>query len=277
MLFFVTENAEPQSKLGKKQGTSTVVSYRTGDEKKPWKNLSSLSATLPSRYIFDVHLGSTVVPFRLLKPWRAVLPINDQRILTDEQIDNADDGLRSWWSQATDLWEKNKTKQSKLSLMERLDYQNTLSKQLNAVKHRVVYSKSGNTLAAARISTPHTIIDHKLYWMPANGISEARFLSAILNAPVTTKMVSIYQSRGLFGTRDFDKNVWRLPIPKYSPKNALHQEIVALAEEAELIASQVDTKDYKFKKVRAIVRNELSLANVSVKLDAAVKALLNGA
>ncbi|MBC2681283.1 hypothetical protein GSS87_02530 [Corynebacterium sp. 4HC-13] len=192
VLFFVTENAEPQSKLGKKQGTSTVVSYRTGDEKKPWKNLSSLSATLPSRYIFDVHLGSTVVPFRLLKPWRAVLPINDQRILTDEQIDNADDGLRSWWSQATDLWEKNKTKQSKLSLMERLDYQNTLSKQLNAVKHRVVYSKSGNTLAAARISTPHTIIDHKLYWMPANGISEARFLSAILNAPVTTKMVSIY-------------------------------------------------------------------------------------
>ena len=53
--------------------------------------------------------------------------------------------------------------------------------------------------------------------MPTSSENEAKYLTAVLNAPVTTEMVAEYQSRGLFGARHIDKNVRRLPIPKFDP------------------------------------------------------------
>lgn len=152
MVFMIEEQPQTTSRLGRAQGTTTVESYRTSLEKEPWKSQPSWSATLPSRYIFDVHLGSTLVPFGLREPWRAVLPIERQQLMDEQQINNADNGVRDWWRDVSQRWEDNKTKQSKLSLMENLDYQRKLSKQLNAIKHRVVYSKSGNSLVAARVT-----------------------------------------------------------------------------------------------------------------------------
>lgn len=251
-----------------------MESYRTSLEKEPWKSQPSWSATLPSRYIFDVHLGSTLVPFGLLEPWRAVLPIERQQLMDEQQIDNADNSVRDWWRDVSQRWEDNKTKQSKLSLMGNLDYQRKLSKQLNAVKHRVLYSASGNTVAAARIADPRAVIEHKLYWMPANGKEEARYLTAILNAPVTTEMVAVYQSRGLFGGRDFDKNVWRLPIPKFNPAVPLHMQLVDLAAKAEEIAAGVDAGAYGFQKHRRLVRDALTKAGITEPMNIAVKNLL---
>ena len=67
--------------------------------------------------------------------------------------------------------------------MDNLDYQSKLSKQLSVVKHRVVYTASGNTLAAARLTDPRVVIEHALYWLPTSGEAEAKYLTAVLNAP----------------------------------------------------------------------------------------------
>lgn len=205
VLFFVEEQTQALSKLGTAQGTVAVNASRVGKGHRPWSTLPGWSATLPNRYIFDVHLGSTVVPFHLLSPWRAVLPIDSQELMTEAEIDNADHGLRDWWRNSEQLWEDNKSEQNKLSLRDRINFQRGIETQLKSVKHRVVYTKAGNKLAAARITSPNVVIDHKLYWMPANGEAEAKYLTAILNAPITTELVSVFQSRGLFGGRDFDK------------------------------------------------------------------------
>lgn len=273
-LFFVTEEQSPTSKLGRRSGTVSVTSQRGSQDKKPWKDLPGLSGALPSKFIFDVHLGSTTVPFRLLDPWRAVLPITNDKLMTEAEIDTGDERLRAWWNEASELWEANKTKQSKLSLWENLNFQNKITRQLRAPKHRVVYSKAGNSLAAARIDDPRLIIDHKLYWMPASGINEARYLTAILNAPVTTELVSVYQSRGLFGGRDFDKNVWRLSIPKYDSGNDLHQQLARLAEQAETIAAQVNTGDFGFQKIRQLVRTQLDSAGIKDQIELVVREVL---
>ena len=275
MVFMVLEQDQNTSRLGRSQGTTTITPYRTNDEQKPWKSVPSWpTKTVPSRFIFDVHLGSTVVPFFLLDPWRAVLPIDRQQLMDEQQISNANNGLREWWSDVEKIWEENKTKQSKLSLLDRLNYHRGIESQLGAVKHRVLYSASGNTVAAARISDPQAVIEHKLYWMPANGKEEARYLTAILNAPVTTEMVAIYQSRGLFGGRDFDKNVWRLPIPKFNPADPLHTQLVDLAAKAEEVAAGVDAGTYGFKKHRRLVRDALATAGITEPLNAAVTTLL---
>src|SRR5664280_3187924 len=54
-----------------------------------------------------------------------------------------------------------------LTLLGRIDYQRTLSQQLPPAPHRVVYSKGGMYLAAARVDDPRVVIDHKLYWATA--------------------------------------------------------------------------------------------------------------
>ena len=274
MLFFVEEQTRPTSRLGRVQGTVKVEAFRTSQEKEPWKSKPSWSATLPSRYIFDVHLGSTIVPFQLLQPWRSVLPISGQQLMSEQDITNTDPGLRQWWRSAEQTWEANKTRQSKLSLMDNLDYQSKLSKQLSVVKHRVVYTASGNTLAAARLTDPRVVIEHALYWLPTSGEAEAKYLTAVLNAPITTQLVSIYQSRGLFGGRHIDKNVWRLPIPKYNVDNPLHRELVELATKAEQISAGVDAEACGFQKHRSLVREALTEAGITEPLDKAVKALL---
>lgn len=274
MLFFVTETQESTSKLGRKTGTVSVTSQRGRLDKAPWKDLPSLSGVLPSKYIFDVHLGSTTAPFRPLDPWRAVLPISNDKLMTEAEIDTGNERFRSWWIEASELWEANKTEQSKLSLWDSLNFQNKIVRQLGAPKHRVVYSASGNTVAAARLDDPRAIIEHALYWMPASGLREARYLTAILNAPATTGMVSIYQSRGLFGGRHFDKNVWRLPIPKFDANDDLHQQLVALAEQAEEVASQVDVRNFGFQKVRGLVRAELESVGLTDQMDVIVRELL---
>lgn len=74
------------------------------------------------------------------------------------------------------------------------------------------------------------VIGQKLYWLPVSSVDEARYLTAVLNSPVVTRQVSVYQARGLHGPRDFDTYVWYLPIPVYDSDNELHQRLVDLAE-----------------------------------------------
>lgn len=143
-----------------------------------------------------------------------------------------------------------------------------------SVKHRVVYTKAGTRLAASRLDDQQQIVDHKLYWLPVRSKQEAQYLTAILNAPVTTEAVALYQSRGLYGGRDFDAYVWRLPIPIFDPQNALHLRLVDLADEAECLASEVDVCEYGFQKVRGLIRDQLQTAGVMPQIDEAVADLL---
>ena len=76
------------------------------------------------------------------------------------------------------------------------------------------------------------MIEHKLYWARAETQPEAQYLAAILNAPVLSELVRPYQSVGAFGARDFDKYVWRAPVPTFDAHYPLHARLVALAGDA---------------------------------------------
>ena len=273
-LFFYEEE-ETKGVLGKVADTVPLTSKRTGNEKSPWKNLKEIDATLHKRYIYNVHLGSSVVPFGVLKPWRAVLPIIQGNLVDTESIGVTDESFGEWWNKVSSVWEENKAKSSKLSLMDNLNYQNKLLKQFPMPTYRVVYNKSGTTLAAARLTRTDDIIDHKLYWLPARSENEALYLVGILNAPVTLLEVQQYQSRGLFGGRDFDTYVWNLPIPLFDGNNELHIRIAELARECENLVATLDLDEYQFQKARKIVRNSLVEKGLMEKLDSSVKQLLD--
>lgn len=273
-LWFVT-GKESTGKLGQSRGMVNVESLRTSLENDPWKSLPSLSGVVEKRFIHNVHLGATIAPFKLLTPWKAVLPIDNGELIAEHEIiEHGAPGLARWWSEASKLWEENKTKTSKLSHFENLDFQSKLSKQLGGAHLRVFYTASGTKLAAAVTDDPREIAEHALYWLPARNMSEARYLTAVLNAPITTELVHEYQSIGLFGGRHFDTYPWLLAIPSFDSSNGLHQRLADLAEQCEKVAATVPEDNQGFQAIRLKVRQKLEAANLQDKLDKSVSELL---
>ncbi|MQA85926.1 MAG: hypothetical protein GEV03_15195 [Streptosporangiales bacterium] len=235
---------------------------------------SQLRGAVEDQFIRPLYLGDSILPFRCLKPFEAVIPWDGQRLLhgEDERLDLYP-GLAEWWRTAEIVWSQNRSTE-RLSLLERLDYRHGVSQQFPAADHRVVYGKSGMYIAATIVSDRTAVIDHKLYWGAAASINEARFLTAILNSTVLTIAVRHLQARGEHNPRDFDKYIFQLPIPLYDPGDAAHQQLVALAAWAEHVAASVVLPDKRFEAQRRRIREALAEDGVAAEIDAIVKTLL---
>jgi hypothetical protein len=272
MTLFVTDaQAGP---LGAGAGRRAVTSHRVNQEKAPWKQCASLSANVEAAFVRPVYLGETVLPFRTATPREAVLPIAIDTILDPGSI-ALHAGLEHWWDDAERLWESHKVDSDESSLLERIDFHGQLSAQLPAKPCRVVYTASGNTLAAAIIRDTNAIVEHKLYWCAATSETEAHYLCAILNSDPLLAGVGPLQAVGLFGRRDFDKNVFAVPFPTFDPNNTLHTQLASLGKAAEKRAAEVDLDDAKtFQAARKRVAAQLDAAGISAKIVGAVTELL---
>ncbi len=150
-----------------------------------------------------------------------------------------------------------------------------LTAQFPIAPWRVVYTASGNTLAAAIINDHLGIVEYKLYWAAVKSKEEAQYLTAILNTPILDRLVKPYQSTGAFGPRDFDKYLWAVRIPRFQPDSPKHRRLVDLAVEAEDVAQQVPLGEVRsFQIARGNIRKVLMAAGISSALDTAVNALL---
>ena len=273
-LLHVVEEA-PVSPIGVAAGRRAVRSARSANEKRPWKDLPALEGAVEAEFVRPMHLGATVLPFRLIEPWLTITTWDGTRLLdgSDSHLDLYP-GLADWWRRAETIWEENNGGSS-LSLVGRVDFRRGLSMQFPTAPHRIVYTKGGQYLAAARIDDTRVVIDHKLYWAAAASLDEARYLTAILNSPALTRLVAPMQSRGEHNPRDFDKYVWRLPIPLYAPSDDRHQRLVALAERAEGVAAEVDVSSLRtFQAQRRRIREALDAEGLAAEADALVTELV---
>ena len=223
-----------------------------------------------------MHPGATMVAFRPREPELVIVPWLDGDLLdgSSERLD-AFPGLAAWWRRAERLWSDNKTARSNMKLLDRLDYQHLLRRQLPPGRHRVVYSASGQHLAACRIEDD-SVIEHKLYWASVESLEEARYLVAILNSQTLKDAVAPLQSRGQHNPRDFDLHVFGLPFPIFDPRAELHAGIAQLAHRAEIAAAGIDLDaDWQFQKARRIVREALVEDGIAAEIDAAVRELVD--
>lgn len=275
MLICVTDAPTPP--IGVPVGRRAVQSRKTSLDKAPWKELPELEGVVESIFIRPAYLGESVAPFRPLSVAEAVIPY-DGTTLMDGASDRIDryPGLADWWRGAEALWNANRSSKRR-SLIEQVDYLHQLSAQFPVPSERVVYTKAGNSLAAAIVRDDDAVIDHKLYWTRAETRAEAQYLTAILNAPILNELVRPYQSVGAFGARDFDKYVWRTPIPAFDAQHSLHQRLVALAREGETVADAVALPPHTgFQKARRRIREALAEASVAQTLNEVVTELLAG-
>lgn len=262
--------------LGLPAGVVNVTSVRSSLEKGVWKTLPSRGpVAIERKCIHPMHLGSTLLPFRLVDPWKVVLPIDPHtKALVGDGGATLVDFPRAdaWWIESEQLWDTHS--KGSMALMDRINFQGTLKAQLPAPGLRLVYTKSGARLTAGVVRDGSAVIDHSLYWAPVASENEARYLETVLNAEVTQALVEPYQSRGQLGARHYDMYVWQLPIPGFSPSEPLHAELADLGERAEVLAAGVDVAGVGFQAARKRIRVALTESGLQDEIEAAVGVLL---
>ena len=262
--------------LGLSAGRVAVESARSAIEKPPWRDLPSLAGSVEEQFVRPIHLGATIVAYRAREAERAVVPWVDGELLDSlhERLDEFP-GLAAWWREAERVWERNKSASSRLSLRGQVDFQGKLRRQFPAAQQRVVYAASGQHLAACRIDDPAAVIEHALYWAPAETVEEARYLCAILNSQTLTDAVAPLQARGQHNPRHFDLHVFALPFPTFDPGREAQQALAELGGVAEDVAGAVDIDPgWQFQKARRVTRDALREHGVAGQIDAMVDELL---
>jgi hypothetical protein len=84
MLVFVEDTPAPP--FGLPPGQRSVGSRRSSLEKRPWRDLPAITGDVEELLVRAVHLGETVLPFRLLEPLEAVLPFDGRRLLDSPNL-----------------------------------------------------------------------------------------------------------------------------------------------------------------------------------------------
>lgn len=273
VLFFV--HRQEAGPLGWGAGRTAVRSTRSATEKAPWKDLPPLEGTVESEFVKPVLLGESVIPYRVLPPRLAVIPVEGSQLLggEDPRLDLYPT-LAEWWRRAEQLWMAHRSSE-RLTLLERLDFRRGLTNQLPATSLRVVYGKAGMHVAAALVEDRSAIVDHKLYWATVTSREEGMYLCAILNSPALTEAVRPLMSYGK-DERDVDKHLWKLPIPLFEPSNPDHQRLAELGnQQATLLANlDIDEGAY-FVGLRQRARKALAAVPAASEVAEIVEELLS--
>ena len=252
-----------------------LVRSETRDRKGAWKTVSPLEGSVEVDFLRPVLLGESIAPFRVLKASEGVIPMlpSGDMLSADAADRRGLPHLSRWLDQAERLWRAHGSGRTTLS--QQLNHINKLSAQADPVLIRVVFSKSGTLPAAAIVRDANAVIDHKLYWANVATLEEAGYLISILNCDAAKLRIAHLQSRGEQGARDFDKLFFTLPIPRFDPRDDLHQRLTKTGLRAEKIATAVSLDlNQAFTRSRATIRHALGEAGVSAEIDALVEQLL---
>jgi hypothetical protein len=275
VLFLVED--QPASPLGLAAGGRAVRSNRSAYEKKPWRDLDRLEGVVEADFVRPIYLGENMLPYRLLQPESCVVPWDGTQLM-DGKSGRIDlyPHLATWWRKAEGFWLENRSSE-RLTLLDRLDFRHGFRNQFPVKAQRVVYSKAGMHLAAARVTDPTAVIDHTLYWATVSSDDsddEALYLCAVLNSPRVTEHVRPLMSYGK-DERHIDMAVWRLPIPLYDPDNERHRRLAELGRRAEDEIAELDIDEARhFPALRRQVRKHLADSATGQQIDALVDSLL---
>jgi SAM-dependent methyltransferase len=248
-----------------------VRSARSAHEKRPWRDLTGLRGEVEAEYLWPVYLGEHVAPYRSFAPALGVLPWGTAGWVEPTVADCP--GLAAWWREGEARWLGHRVSE-KLTLRGQFDYQQKLASQFPVSPLRVVYTKSGMHLTAAKVSHARAVVDHTLYWMAARSVDEADYLCALLNSAGVTRRVRPLMAYGK-DERHIDKHVWRLPIPLFDPANPVHGALVRAARRAEAeIAGRPVAGGWIA--VRREIRGFLASSAVGREIEGLVGELLGG-
>lgn len=273
-VLFMVEQQE-SGPLGLGGGRVRVRSSRSSNEKTPWKQLPALEGIVEAEFVRPILLGECVLPYRVLTPQRAVLPLEENLLLDGEHphLDRYPD-LARWWREAEEVWESNR-RSDRLTLRQQLDFRRKLSVQIPLPSLRFVYAKSGMYGCAAIVEDSNSIIDQALYWSSLTSREEGNYLCAIFNTPALTELLRPLMAYGK-DERHIDTAIWQLPIPLFEASNPKHAKLARLGKlDSEFIAQLPMDETRNFVSLRRDVRAALLTSPNAEELDQLVRELLD--
>jgi hypothetical protein len=221
------------------------------DAKVPWKDVD-LSGQIESRFLFKTALSKSILPFALYQPDLVVLPIfieTDNTGSKSIKLFSADEIMSEgylkasrWFRNAENIWNIRRTeKNRKISNEKYINWQNKLTVQNLNAPYLVIYNasaKNANSTVVKREEIDFEfIVESKAYVFYTNNITEAYYLTAILNSKLPNLMMKDFQTRGLFGPRDVHKKILDVYFPKFNEKNHLYQQLSELSEKSHIKTS----------------------------------------
>ncbi len=204
--------------------------------KPPWDKVR-MRGNVEREFLYPVVLATDLVPFGVIEPHLAVLPIlpdgDGFRLLDAEAARREGFIYLAWWlDEAERVWESGRgAKAEAVGLLEWLDYRRKLTTQ-RARGSRVVYPEAGRQPVAAGLSGLG-ICDYTSYWCAAPGAARW-YLSAVLCAAATDELLAELRRPDMRGHPHVGKKVFDVaPIPLYDRDNALHRQLAELGRECE--------------------------------------------
>ncbi|HUY78726.1 MAG TPA: N-6 DNA methylase [Ktedonobacterales bacterium] len=277
------------------------------EAKVPWKGLR-LQGHIDESFLYATLLSKNLSPFGVRKLHLVALPVRVETttLLTDApgqpgerrfvplslaELRESDtlDVARSandWFLPAERLWEQHKSPNSKMALLDRLDYQKTLSEQSAEPGYLVVYNAAGSNLAAAVLDTRQLpiingvrptafVVEHKMYWYRCAQPEEAHYLAALLNAPSVDAAIKPTQTQGTFGPRDIERRPFEVvAIPAFDPADADHQQLAALSQQAHALVAAGEAQTGGVVAARKHART--ATADVIVQIDVIARRVVGG-
>uniref|UniRef100_UPI00384EDDBC Eco57I restriction-modification methylase domain-containing protein n=1 Tax=Acuticoccus sediminis TaxID=2184697 RepID=UPI00384EDDBC len=261
------------SALGLPSGRVSVASSRSVQEKAPWKKVEGLAGVIESEFVRPIYTGDALFPYRCFSEMEAVLPCSSRSLLTKDQVE-LHPGLHQWWDRAEEVWNAHRSN-DRMTLMQQLDYQSKLTKQLPIPELRVVYNRSGMHVVASKLRDRRGVVASGLYWCSVRSEIEADYICAILNAPITTELARPFMSYGK-DERDIAKHIWELPIPSFDDGNPTHLRLAQLGAGAEqLVAAFPINPDLHFAATRRHIRQLIETTSEGREIDEIVYELIS--
>ncbi len=278
--FFIVD-PDPVGRLGGRRDAPRMQGHAGSLDKPPWTTVDPPRGPVEVQFLRQIVLGETIVPFRLLATVTGVIPLDGSQLLDSAAARDAGyRHLAAWLHDIEVKWAEHCNKradgQPRMTLLAQIDHMRKLSSQTGQPAVRVLYTKSGTRLSAARIAADDALVDHKAYWAAARSQNEAGYLVTVLNSGAVLAKIADLQPQGEAGTRrDLDNLVWTLPIPEYDDTDPLHRDLAAVAAHAETVAAAVQLTDTQhFVAKRRAVRAALVADGVAAEMEAMVDALL---
>jgi hypothetical protein len=265
-------------RLGADPAAPMVVSRRSSLEKPPWRDADGIENQVEAQFLRPILLGESILPYRQLKSFEGVVPVADILVIDASLAERAGlSKLAGWMSKAERVWRAH-SKNERMTLIERWDFQRGLSNQFPIAPLRVVFAASGTLPSASILRDERTVVEHGLYWATPVSSEEAYYLCAIFNSEAARARAEQYQARGQFGARHFDKVMFNLPIPIFDDKKPLHRELADAGAQAETVAANVELKEgEKFQRARKRVRDALAEDGIGGDIEKLVEKLLGPA
>jgi hypothetical protein len=229
-------NKQPNGKwrLSKISRTNDDLSYLVKDAKKH-KDFKLEVVNIDDDLMYNCFLSHHVIPFNVLQPADAFLPINRDLDGNLHAIREDSLALRNG-----SVRESIRSLTAELGItisdyFEKLNYRNKLNPQkFNEDSFLVLAGAGGSYTCSGYVNissfnAKKVIVDQTLYWYQTQNENEAIYIVGLLNSAALDSLIAEFQPEGIQGRRHIHKLPYAI-TPQYDEENESHIELVRITK-----------------------------------------------